>query len=612
MKTLTRFSFWSVGAILLFVCFAFSGRVGAQTGTLPVVTIHAPDPQASETGDPGRFVLRRDGPTNLALHVYCELGGSASNGVDYVALPHWIPVPAGVREVPIPVTPIDDALLEGPETVVLKLVPPPTASLPTYLIGSPSNAMVTIADNETPPELPVVNIFAEDPTASEIPPVPPGMGMPQRFDDAVFRVTRSGSTDLPLEVFYRVGGTASNGVDYEALSGTVVIPAGESSALIYVMPIDDLLSEGTETVVLRLEAPACITIYPPPPGCYQLGPSREAVAYILDNDPETNRPPYVRLVKPLNGQTFVAPANVLMLADTVDVDGYVWRVEFFANDHKLGEAEKHFIVPPPPGDHIRFEFVWTNPPVGRHVLRARGTDNQGATGWSDPVVIWVASTNVPPPLPIVTITAPDPLASEGTNCWRWANWPGAAGMGGGCLTNTATFVIRRTGPTNEALTVYYSISGTASNGVDYVTLPGFATIPAGRRAVEFKLVPLDDNLPERLETVVLRLCVPPEATPVVPPYIIGFPSRAAAVIVDNDQPRPVTGLLPDRCFHVMKPASQGTGWRIEYSTNLVDWTPICTTVVTDGALHFVDPDAEESPARFYRAVPDTNPDADAP
>jgi len=607
MKTQTRFSSFSTLVVCAGILLALGPRLAAQTGTLPVVTIHAPDREASEAGDPGRFVLRRDGPTNTALNVYCALEGTASNGVDYATIPNWILVPAGVREVPIPVLPIDDGLVEGPETVVLKLLPSPLMPPPNYLIGTPSNAVVTILDNDAPQPLPVVNIFAEDPVASEIPPVPPGMGMPQRFDDAVFLVTRSGSTDLPLEVFYRISGTASNGVDYEPLSGRVVIPAGESSARIYVMPIDDLLPEGTETVVIRIEAPACILIYPPPPGCYQVGPSNEAVAYILDNDPETNRPPYVRLVKPVNGQTFIAPTNILLLADTVDLDGYVWRVEFFANDQKLGEAERRFITPPPPGEHIRFEFVWTNPPVGRHVLRARGTDDQGATGWSEPVAIWVVTTNAPPPLPIVTITAPDPIASEGTNCWRWANWPTGGGSGGGCLTNTATFVIRRIGPTNDALTVHYCIGGTASNGVDYVTLPGFVTIPAGRRAVDFKLIPLDDDLPERLETVVLRLCVPPDTTNPVPPYVIGFPSRAAAVIVDNDQPRPITGVLPDGSFHVMKPAGVATCWRIEYSTNLLDWTPICTAVASDGALHFVDPDAEDSPARFYRAVPELNP-----
>ena len=76
----------------------------------------------------------------------------------------------------------------------------------------------------------------------------------------------------------------------------------------------------------------------------------------------------------------------------------------------------------------------------------------------------------------------------------------------------AVFVVRRSGPTNGALTVYYRVDGTASNGVDYSELPGMVTIPAGRWVAEIKVVPVDDLLPEPLETVVLRLCVPPATT----------------------------------------------------------------------------------------------------
>jgi hypothetical protein len=343
----------------------------------------------------------------------------------------------------------------------------------------------------------VVTIVATDPTATEIPLVPPRMGMPQRFDDAIFVVSRTGSTDFPLDVFYTVGGTAANGGDYEKLTGKVTIPLGAQSATIEVMPIDDLLVEGTETVVVTLSPIACITIYPPPRECYQVGSPNRAMADILDNDKGTNSSP------------------------------------------------------------------------------------------------------------VVTITAPDPIASEGTNCYQIMIYPPPTNNP--CVSNTATFVVRRTGPTNNSLTVHYCIGGTASNGVDYVALPGVVTIPAGRRAAEFKVVPLDDNLREKVETVVLKLCVPPTALAVVPPYLIGCPARAAAIIVDNDHPRPGTGRLPDRCFHVMKSGANGTWWRIECSTDMTQWTPICTVPVMDGAIDFVDPDADELPARFYRAVPESSP-----
>src|SRR5213078_4324161 len=48
----------------------------------------------------------------------------------------------------------------------------------------------------------------------------------------IFRVTRSGPIDFDLPVSYRVGGTAQNGVDYEELSGRIVIPMGASEATI--------------------------------------------------------------------------------------------------------------------------------------------------------------------------------------------------------------------------------------------------------------------------------------------------------------------------------------------------------------------------------------------
>jgi Bacterial Ig domain/Calx-beta domain len=444
----------------------------------------------------------------------------------------------------------------------------------------------------------VVSVSAVDPQASE-------PGVLTVIDPGVFKVTRAGSTNFDLRVYCHIGGTAGNGVDYAAISNSIVIPAGQTSANIVINPRHDLLPEGTETVVLQIEPPICIAIYPPPPGCYQVGTPAEAVVSILDNDQPTNFPPQVQIIKPFDGQMFLSPTNVIIVSDTTDPDGYVGKVEFFADNNKIGEATKYFFAPPPPGEHIRYEFTWTNPPPGGHILGARATDDSGDTTMSAPVTVWVV-TNLPPPVPIVTITATDPIAAEGTNCCGWTGWSNGTAVNF-CGTNTATFVVRRTGHTNWTLRIFYQVSGTASNGVDYATLPGEVIVPPGRLGAEIKVVPIDDNLPERIETVVITLRAPLPTMNSAPPYIVGFPRRAAAIIVDNDQPRPVTGPLADHCFHIMKPGSNGSWFRIECSADLVNWTPICTNRVTDGALHFVDADADEAPQRFYRALPEPNP-----
>jgi hypothetical protein len=154
------------------------------------------------------------------------------------------------------------------------------------------------------------------------------------------------------------------------------------------------------------------------------------------------------------------------------------------------------------------------------------------------------------------------------------------------------------------LTVPYAIGGTASNGVDYVALPGSVTISAGQRRALITIVPNDDGPPDVNKTVVLAL-TPSTNTP--PDYLLGFPRRAAAIIIDSNGPRPVTGLLPGGSFHLVTPGPDAAWFCIEYSTNLNDWTPVCTNQVINGSIDFVDPDVQSNPSRFYRAVPLTNP-----
>jgi hypothetical protein len=92
---------------------------------------------------------------------------------------------------------------------------------------------------------------------------------------------------------------------------------------------------------------------------------------------------------------------------------------------------------------------------------------------------------------------------------------------------------------SNALRVYYALRGTASNGVDYAALPGVVTIAAGERAAGIVINPIDDTLPEHVETVEVQLQLPPPSLPgtTAQPYQLGHRS-AGAFILDNDQPPP--------------------------------------------------------------------------
>src|SRR6185295_14348135 len=155
------------------------------------------------------------------------------------------------------------------------------------------------------------------------------------------------------------------------------------------------------------------------------------------------------------------------------------------------------------------------------------------------------------------------------------------------------------GPTNSALTVFYAIRGTASNGVDYLKIPNSLTIPAGRRGARIVITPIDDKLPERIETVILRLTPPPNDPPA---YVIGRPARAGAVILDNDHPLLANERLSDPGVHLRLASPAGMPFRLESSTNLVDWEEEACDVVVEDGVSFVEDDLAERPHRFFRVV----------
>ena len=77
-----------------------------------------------------------------------------------------------------------------------------------------------------------------------------------------------------LVVNYTIGGSAVNGTDYGALSGSVTIPAGQTNAVITVTPVDDtIVEEGGETVIITLA-----------PGNYLIGNPNAQTLTIAEDD----------------------------------------------------------------------------------------------------------------------------------------------------------------------------------------------------------------------------------------------------------------------------------------------------------------------------------------
>ena len=216
------------------------------------------------------------------------------------------------------------------------------------------------------------------------------------------------------------------------------------------------------------------------------------------------------------------------------------------------------------------------------------------------------TTTAPRRPALVSIVATDPVAIEGTNCWRWpvwSNWVAPTAVTRfitNCGPKNATFTVFRAGLTNNDLNVNYLIGGTATNGIDYVTISTNVTILAGQRQAAISIVPLDDGPPDVISTVILKLARGTN-------YLVGNPATAAAIILDSQTPRATTGVLPGNVFHLNAAGPDGAWFHVEYTTDLIHWTPVCTNQVVNGGIDFVDPDATGQPARYYRTVPEAAP-----
>jgi len=121
---------------------------------------------------------------------------------------------------------------------------------------------IVVAPGDPKPAVCVIarDAFAVEPSASGA------------LNTASFRIGRFGMLQGELAVRYSMHGRAENGVDYETLSGTAVIPEGSAWTDVLVTPLADDVEERMESVILRLEEDPA----------YRLGHRRRAFAVISD------------------------------------------------------------------------------------------------------------------------------------------------------------------------------------------------------------------------------------------------------------------------------------------------------------------------------------------
>ena len=221
----------------------------------PVVSIVGVQTNTSEaTLMPVTFTVTRTSQITSNLVVNYTLYGTAASGSDFIPPSGTVTIPAGSNAVTFAITPLDDGIIECSETVIVSVV----AGV-NYTISANSSATAVIQDNE----IPTVSVLATDSIAAET-----------AANTGNYTIYRTGCTDVPITVNYTLAGTATFGVDYVSLSGTITIPVGSTSTNVIITPIDDAFAEGSETVILTLASGAYVVD----------GANPASTVTILDND----------------------------------------------------------------------------------------------------------------------------------------------------------------------------------------------------------------------------------------------------------------------------------------------------------------------------------------
>ncbi len=485
------------------------GIPASATGTITNddtdVTVAVAPSSVEEDGAPNLvYTFTRNGVTTGPLTVNFSVGGTATFNDDYTqtgaatftATDGTVTFGAGNTTATVTVDPTADNTVEGNETVILTL-----QAGTGYNVANPSTATGTITNDDAEVTLAVAPLAVDEDGAPNL----------------VYTFTRTGDTADALTVNFTIAGTATFNTDYTQTgaatfappNGTVTFSPGSTTATVTVDPSADATAEPDETVILTLAAGTG----------YNIGTPSTATGTINNDD------------------TTVSVAVSPLAADE---DGATNLVYTFTRSDSSGALTVNFSI----GGTATFNTDYTQtgaatftPPTGT-VSFADGSLT--ATVTVDPSA---DLTVEPDETVILTVTAgagyavgvpasaTGTITNDDTDVSVAVSPLSTTEDGAGNLVYTFT----RTGVTTGALTVNFSVNGTALFNDDYTQTGATTFTPptgtvdflAGSSTATVTVDPTADNSVELDETVILT--VAPGTG-----YNVGAPSAATGTITNDD------------------------------------------------------------------------------
>jgi hypothetical protein len=433
----------------------------------------------------GTFRVTQTAVSSSDTVVTYSVGGTASpgGGLDYTLLNGSVTIPAGQTFADITVAVHDDNLVEPTETVILTLTGFTAHDADTTLDASPANltATMTITDNDSA----IV-------TVSEIQQGVEGV-VPT---DGTFRIALSSPSSTDTVVNYSIGGTATSGLDYTALTGTVTISAGSSFADIDVPVLNDTLIEPIETVVMTLTG---FSAHDPGVTLSPVSTDLTATVNIVDDDTA-----FVSVAKVTDGAEAAVPVHGQFQISMTGISSTDTIVAYTVQGTATPGNGNDYVLLPGTVTILAGQTtaVIDVPVLDDTIVEPTETVIVNLLGIEGPpsgIKLSVVPANVTATVNIQdndTATVSIARINDGSE---------------GTPTTTGSFRVTQSAVSSGDTVVNYTIGGTAVGGAvpgagaDYATLSGTVTIPAGQTSADIPVTVFNDLIAEATETVTATL-----------------------------------------------------------------------------------------------------------
>ncbi len=202
------------------------GIAQAQTRTVNINDVTVTE------GQQATFTVSLSSASTRRIRVnYATANGTAVAPGDYTSRSGRLEFAPGVTSLPVQITTINNTVAEPTETFQVRL------SNPDRVTIGDGTGVGTILDNDGQATVTITGPAAAINEGGTL----------------AYLISRTGSTAAALTVNITVGGTASaQQPDYNPIPTTVTIPAGQASATLNVVTIDDAVAEAAETVIISL------------------------------------------------------------------------------------------------------------------------------------------------------------------------------------------------------------------------------------------------------------------------------------------------------------------------------------------------------------------------